>query len=165
MRRRGHHAAPNHILTERQAQIRHRKAFRTQDLALAAQRTAVDHRVGLMVPLHDRGVVVHLAGVDARVPLVFLHVQTLAHANEAFALQTSSGFGFGLFKRIALAGVFRFQPLQRSQPVERSVQPGRARAFILARCRQGNAGHGTLKRHGGPAAFRRPCDGGARPIR
>ena len=37
------------------------------------------------------------------------------------------------------------------------MQPGRARAFILARCRQGNAGHGTLKRHGGPAAFRRPC--------
>ena len=118
-----------------------------------------------MVPLHDRGVVVHLAGVDARVALVFLHVQALAHTNEAFALQTPSGLGFGLFKRIALAGVFRFQPLQRGQPVERSMQPGRARAFILARCRQGNAGHGTFKRHGGTAAFRRPCDRGARPIR
>ena len=71
------------------------------NLALPGRGRSCDQGIGLMMAFDDGGVVVHLAGVDTRICLVFLHIQAFAHADEALALQTAPRFRTRLFRRIA----------------------------------------------------------------
>ena len=134
-RRRGIMPRLNHILLELTKRRSAIESLPDTDLALACSVQLADHRRPDGAPSRSRHCWPHLASVDAWVPLVFLHVQTLAHANEHSATDIFRRF-WPLQARIALARKFPGSAAAADQPVRRSVQLGRARAFIFARCRQ-----------------------------
>ena len=150
MGRRRHDAAIHHVLSRAQAELGHGEVLGTQFLALSAQGAAVDEVVGQVQAFDDGRIVVHLAGVDAGIALVFLQIDAGLHADQTLALQAAPGLLPGL--RLGIGFRDGQDPLHRCDAVQLGVQA----AFVgIAGRGQGHTGHQAFQGPGRAPAL--PC--------
>ena len=143
-----HEIAPHHILARRQAELGHGEIFRAQFFALPAERAAVDQSIGRVQTLDDGGVIVDLAGVNARVAFVFLQIDAFPHADQALALQAAPGLQGSFFRGIDRAG--GLHPRQGGDAVQGRVQGA---LHLFARSRQRYLAHQPFQGLSGTAAL------------